>query len=321
MVVDSAGTAASHRTPPRPNVTGARIIAIVSVVLTLTIALHSFLPGSLGTLLATALPWLGWLIPVLLVASLCTRRRRVWVVVSLPALVWALLVGSTALPLGSQANDGATDAQLSLASHNVRGASDSAAQSAKDLAAEGADVIALVELTAHDREAAANELATSHPYSYTVGTVGVWSAYPIGAETPLDLGLGWKRALSVDVTAPSGPVSVYVIHAASFRPGDQQDRDTMLQNLGALIPQDLNERVVVMGDFNATTFDPAMGAILDTVQASRQSTPSWGFTWPSQFPIARIDHILERGFTPLESRVFAAGNSDHLAILSVLRND
>ena len=112
-----------------------------------------------------------------------------------------------------------------------------------------------------------------------------------------------------------------MVHAASFRPGDQRDRDTMLQNLGELIPQDLNDRIVVMGDFNATTFDPAMQTILGSVGEPRQSSPSWGFTWPAAFPFARIDHILERGFTPVANRVLPAGDSDHRAILTVLGND
>lgn len=295
-------------------------MAAASILLALTILFHTVLPGSLGTLVATALPWLGWMLPALLVGALLTRARRAWLVVAVPALVWVLMVGSILLPLGGTANTD-PESQLTVATHNVRGASNSAASSARELAAEGADVIALVELDADNRDAAAEELAATHPYSYMVGTVGLWSVYPIEQQVPLELGLGWRRALSADVSTPSGPVSVYVVHAASFRPGDQRDRDTMLQNLGELIPQDLNERVVVMGDFNATTFDPAMQKILDSVSEPRQSSPSWGFTWPAAFPIARIDHILERGFTPVANRVFSAGESDHRAILTVLDID
>ena len=295
-------------------------MAAASLVLALTIAFHTVLPGSIGTLVATALPWLGWLLPMLLVGALLTKARRAWIVVAVPALVWVLMVGSVLLPLGGTANTD-PDAQLTVATHNVRGASNSAAASARELAAEGAEVIALVELDADNRDAAAAELEATHPYSYMVGTVGLWSVYPIDQQVPLELGLGWRRALSADVATPNGPVSVYVVHAASFRPGDQRDRDTMLQNLGELIPQDLNDRIVVMGDFNATTFDPAMQTILGSVGEPRQSSPSWGFTWPAAFPFARIDHILERGFTPVANRVLPAGDSDHRAILTVLGND
>ncbi|UOQ60234.1 endonuclease/exonuclease/phosphatase family protein [Leucobacter rhizosphaerae] len=320
MVAAPSSTRAGGGDPTR-GLAGARTIAVVSVLLTLTIALHSMLPGSLGTLVATALPWLGWLLPLLGIGALLTRRRRAWLIVLLPTLVWALLVGTVLLPLGRSANAVPADERFTVASHNVRGDSNAAAASARDLAVEGADVIALVELDADDREAAAAELAATHPYAYTVGTVGLWSVYPLEQQTPLDLGLGWQRALSADVMTPSGPVSVYVVHAASFRPWDQGNRDTMLQRLGELVPQDLAERVVVMGDFNATTFDPAMATLQSAVSEPRQSSPSWGFTWPSAFPAARIDHIFQRGMTPLENRVVAAGDSDHRAVLAVLRNE
>ncbi|QIK62731.1 endonuclease/exonuclease/phosphatase family protein [Leucobacter viscericola] len=293
----------------------------MSGVLTLLIALHSALPGSVGTIVATSLPWLGWFLPLLGVGALLARNKRAWVFVLLPTVVWGILVGSVLIPLGNNTASAPAERQLTVASHNVEGSSSSAAQSARDLAATGAQIIALVELAGDDREAAAEELAESHPYSYTVGTVGLWSVYPLELEQPLELGLGWKRALSADVITPSGAVSVYVIHAASFRPGDQQERDTMLQNLGDLIPKDQAERVIVMGDFNATSFDPAMTAILDTVDEPHQSDLSWGFTWPTDVPLARIDHILKRGFTPLENRVFSAGNSDHKAVMAVLQFD
>lgn len=283
-------------------------------MLTLTIALHSVLPGSLGTLTATVLPWLGWILPLLTIGALITRRPRAWIITLVPALTWALLVAPAALPLGDAGGSGSST--LTVATHNVRGGEGTAIESARALAAEGADLISLVELTGADREAAAAELAPSHPYSYQVGTVGLWSKYPMEYEQPLDLGLGWKRALSADVLAPGGTVSVYVVHAASFRPGFQTERDTMLRNLGELVPQDASDRLIVMGDFNATAFDPALGPLLETVSEPRTSGLSWGFTWPTTAPIARIDHIFERGLTASESRVLTAGASDHKAIVT-----
>lgn len=313
----------SYRAPANPpqgsrarRTRWARTIAVVSVVLTLTIALHSVLPGSLGTLTATVLPWLGWLLPALTIGALATRRRRAWIITLVPALTWSLLVAPAALPLGEAGGSVSESSPLTVATHNVRGGEGTAIESARTLASEGADLISLVELTSEEREGAAAELAASHPYSYQVGTVGFWSKYPIEQEKPLDLGLGWKRALSADVLAPGGTVSVYVVHAASFRPGFQTERDTMLRNLGELVPQDLSERLIVMGDFNATTFDPALGPLLETVSEPRTSGLSWGFTWPAAAPIARIDHIFERGLTATDSRVLPAGASDHKAIVT-----
>ncbi|QIM19047.1 endonuclease/exonuclease/phosphatase family protein [Leucobacter coleopterorum] len=294
-------------------------VALLAVTLTLLVVLHPFVHGSLGTIIATSLPWLGWILPLLGIGALLSRSKRAWIFVVLPTLVWAAMVGSVLIPIEAAGAD--TKHQLTVASHNVEGNSHAAAQSARDLVAAGAEVIALVELAGNDREAADAELAESHPYSYTVGTVGLWSVYPLDLEQSLDLGLGWKRALSADVITPSGTVSVYVVHAASFRPGDQHERDTMLQSLGALIPKDQAKHLIVMGDFNAATFDPAMATILETVEEPHQSDLSWGFTWPTEFPAARIDHILVRGFTPLENHVLSAGNSDHKAVLATLQFD
>lgn len=307
----SGGSSRRHRTR---QIRWARSIAVAAVVLTLTIAFHSVLPGSLGTLTATVLPWLGWLLPVLTIGAFATRRHRAWIITLAPALAWALLVAPAALPLGDAGGSGSDS--LTVATHNVRGGEGTAIESARALARENADLISLVELTDSDREGAAAELAEGYPYSYQVGTVGLWSKYPLAHEQPLDLGLGWKRALSADVLAPGGTVSVYVVHAASFRPGSQAERDTMLRNLGELVPQDVSERLIVMGDFNATAFDPALGPLLETVSEPRTSGLSWGFTWPTSIPIARIDHIFERGLTAVESRVITAGASDHKAIVT-----
>lgn len=241
--------------------------------------------------------------------------------VVVPTLVWLIVVAPVLVPLSGSAANVPAESLLTVASQNVEESANTAAESARTLAEEGADIIALVELDGDDRGAAAIELAESHPYSYTVGTVGLWSIYPIEKEKPLELGLGWRRALSADVITPTGLLSVYVIHAASFRPGDQENRDTMLRNLGELVPQDLSEKVIVLGDFNATIFDPALKPLLKTVSEPNQSTPSWGFTWPANFPLARIDHIFERGLTPVENRVLPAGKSDHHAVLTVFRTD
>lgn len=271
------------------------------------------IPGTLGTLLATVLPWIVAPLVLLVIGALVVRRRSAILLALIPLCAWLTVVFPAALPLG--ATTAATDS-LTVATQNVRGGEGTARESAASLAASGASIIALVELAGEDRSEADAELAHSHPYSNQVGSVGLWSEYPLEYEKPLDLGLGWKRALSADVITPTASVSVYVVHAASFRPGSQSDRDTMLSNLGALLPQDLSERLIVMGDFNATTFDPALQPILKTVSEPRTSGFSWGFTWPEQAPIARIDHVFARGLTATESYVMTAGRSDHRAVVT-----
>jgi vancomycin resistance protein VanJ len=305
---------AQNRTAPGAR-TAARLIAVLAVLLAVAFLAHPLIPGAVGTAIATALPWLVLLVPVLVIAALLTRRRRAWLVAGVPLLAWLVVIGPLLLPLAAPAS-AATAPTLTVASQNVQAGSGTAAASALALAGEGADVIALEELDGAAREAASEALDESHPYSYAVGTVGLWSRYPIVNEQPLDLDLGWNRALAADLETPSGLVSVYVVHAASLRPGAQSDRDGMLAELAAIVERDENERVLVMGDFNATSTDPAMRALQRSVSEPNRTTASLGFTWPSGMPLARIDHIFQNGLNALESSVMEAGESDHLAVLT-----
>jgi vancomycin resistance protein VanJ len=205
---------------------------------------------------------------------------------------------------------------ITVASQNVEAASGTAAASGLALADRGADIIALEELTASSRTEASAALAASHPYSYTVGTVGLWSIYPLDDVRALSLGLSWQRALTASVRTPAGPVSVYVVHAASIRPGKQVDRDVMIAQLARTIAADTSERVLAVGDFNAASTDPALQPVTADLDEPNQSASSLGFTWPAAMPAARIDHIFERGLAATSNIVAAAGDSDHLAVIA-----
>jgi vancomycin resistance protein VanJ len=146
----------------------------------------------------------------------------------------------------------------------------------------------------------------------------MWSKFPIVNAQPWDLGLGWQRALAADIDTPSGPVSIYVIHAGSARPGDHANRDTMLTNLAGVLPNDENDRVIAVGDFNAASNDRSFEAITRELTEPNQTDGMFGFTWPVGFPAARLDHFLQRGMTVTANTVLPAGSSDHLAILTTL---
>ena len=93
-------------------------------------------------------------------------------------------------------------------------------------------MVALQEIDGASRDAVDAELNPHYEFSYRIGTVGLWSSYPILNASPQGLGLGWNRALSADLDTPGGLVRIYVVHAASARPLEHTDRDTMLANLG-----------------------------------------------------------------------------------------
>jgi len=239
--------------------------------------------------------------------------RRVLIVVLVPVLVWFLAMAPALPALPSSA---APAAELTIVSQNVRARSGGASASATEIARSGADVIALTELDGDSLAAASAALADDYPHSYTVGTVAVWSRYPLANAEPLTLGLGWRRALRVEVQAPSTPVAVYVLHAASVRPGQQHDRDVMLNGLAAQIAADPVTALVAVGDFNAPSTDPALAALRAEADWVRPTDGSLGFTWPAAFPLVRIDHVFTRGLDAVASSTMRAGNSDHLATVT-----
>ena len=273
--------------------------------------------GMVGTIGAATLPWAGLLLVPLAVLGVRAMVRRSWVAVVVPvvALMWAVTVGPD-LPAVLSSRPHAQGTAVTFASQNVEARSGTSAASARTLAERGSAVIALTELDGDARARAAATLSATHPYSYTVGTVGLWSIYPLRNTEGLRLGLAWERALRADVAAPGGTVRVYVIHAASFRPGQQAGRDTMLDHLAQLVGADHSPRLVAMGDFNAATTDPALAGIRAHLTEPRPRGLSFGFTWPARVPLVRIDHIFERGMTALDTDVVRAGGSDHRAVLA-----
>ncbi len=289
---------------------------MLSLLIAILLATQSMVPGWLGSGLATLLPWLGVVIVLLFALSLRGRRRKAWIVVLVPASVWAVIFVPTLVPLDWISPPVNPETSLIVASQNVEDGSGTAAESARGLVDRGAQIIALEELSAEARDDASAVLNPTHPYSYTVGTVGLWSKYPLQNKSPLELGLGWKRALNADVETPGGVVSVYVIHADSFRPGSQDGRDTMLEELGKIVPNDTSDRIIVMGDFNASSRDPALAPITQTLSEPNQSGLSFGFTWHDLVPFTRIDHIFERGLEATANITFRLASSDHRAILA-----
>ncbi|WP_223625768.1 endonuclease/exonuclease/phosphatase family protein [Microbacterium sp. EST19A] len=285
----------------------------MSALLLLVLAIGTWVPGFVGTAAAAILPWCGLALALVAVLALFLARR-VLLVVLIPALVWALAIFPSLPGLGTAPS--ADAAPLTIVSQNVRAHSGGAAASAAELADDGADVIALTELDADSLTTARDALAEEYPHSYAIGTVGVWSRFPIANAQPLTLGLDWKRALRVEVQTPDAAVAVYVMHAASVRPGHQQDRDTMLSGIAEAAASDPASAIIVVGDFNAASADPALGAIRSEMDWVRPTDGTLGMTWPAALPLARIDQVFVRGLDVQSSTTQRAGNSDHLATVT-----
>ncbi|MGS2617675.1 endonuclease/exonuclease/phosphatase family protein [Micromonospora sp. LZ34] len=309
-----------------------RLLAALALLLGLLMLLHAKIPnriGNLGSLVETFLPWFGLFIPVLLIGALWRRSASAVAALLLPVVVWLNLFGGL---LDDKSHPGS---DLTVASHNVGAGNPDPAGTARGLAASGADVLALVELTEQARGTYENELAKAYPYHTVQGTVGLWSKLPLSdtqpvdikmdygplADTkPVDIKMAYTRALRTTVTTDQGPLAVYVAHLGSARVNPRAGfwtthRDRNAQALGKAIAAEQNERVVLLGDLNGTMDDRAFASITSQLNSAQDAAGNgFGFTWPAKFPAVRIDQILVRGVEPESSWVLPATGSDHLPV-------
>ncbi|MEU0197462.1 MULTISPECIES: endonuclease/exonuclease/phosphatase family protein [unclassified Streptomyces] len=293
------------------------LLAACAVLLAVIMIMHSRIPntiGNLGSLVETFLPWLGLLVPVLLVLAVVRRSATALIAVVLPALVWLNLFG------GQVSDKTGTGGDLTVATHNVNADNPDPAGTARDVAASGADVLALEELTASAVPTYEKALASTYRYHSVQGTVGVWSKYPLTDVRAVDLDMGWTRAMRATVTAPAGQVAVYVAHLPSVRVKMEagftaRQRDRSADYLGHAIAREPLKNVVLLGDLNGTMNDRALNAVTSQMRSTQGAAGSgFGFSWPASFPMARIDQIMVRGLTPESSWTLPQTGSDHLPV-------
>lgn len=291
--------------------------AALALGLTAALLLHSRVPnaiGNLGSLWETFLPWGGLLIPVLLAAALIRRSATALVALLVPALAWWSLFG------GLFGDKTGTGGELTVVTHNVSAANPDPVATAEQLAAGGADVIALQEIAGDRIPLYERELAEAYPYHTVQGTVGLWSTEPLTNSRHVDIDVGWKRALRATVQTPQGDVAVYVAHLPSvrveFRSGfTAGQRDDAARKLGREIAADPVENVVLLGDLNGTMNDRALAPVTSQMRSTQGAAgDGMGFSWPAAFPMARIDQIMVKGLEPVSSWTLPGTGSDHLPV-------
>ncbi|MDQ1029822.1 vancomycin resistance protein VanJ [Streptomyces umbrinus] len=293
------------------------VLGAFALVLSLVMGLHARIPntiGNLGSLTETFLPWLAVLIPVLLVLALVRRSATALIAVLLPAIVWLNLFG------GLLADRTGSGGNLTVATHNVNADNPDPAGTARDVAASGADVVALEELTASAVPVYEQALDPTYKYHSVQGTVGLWSKYPLSESRPVDIKLGWTRAMRATVTAPEGKLAVYVAHLPSVRVKMEagftaRQRDKSADALGEAIADEKLPQVALLGDLNGTMNDRALNAVTSQMRSTQGAAGSgFGFSWPASFPMARIDQIMVKGVEPVTSWTLPETGSDHLPI-------
>ena len=293
------------------------VLAALAILLGLVMLLHARIPnsvGNLGSLTETFLPWLGLLIPVLLLLALVRRSATALIALLVPVAVWLNLFGGLLTDKTGSGGD------LTVATHNVNAENPDPSGTARDVAASGADVVALEELTPTAVPVYEQALAPTYKYHSVQGTVGLWSKYPMSDVRAVDIKLGWTRALRATVTTPEGPVAFYVAHMPSVRVKlaagfTARQRDTSADALGEAIAAEQLPRKILLGDLNGTMNDRSLNAVTSQMRSTQGAAGSgFGFSWPASFPMARIDQIMVQGIAPVSSWTLPATGSDHLPV-------
>lgn len=311
------------------------MLAALALLLGLLLLLHAQIPNglwNLGSLVETFLPWFGLGVPVLLAGAVWRRSASVVAALLLPAVAWTHLFG------GQLIDKSRPDADLTLASHNVGAGNSDPTGTARDLAASGADVLALQELTPRVTGTYEQELANAYPYHTVLGTVGLWSRLPLADTRPIDImnhgplaatltadeKAAPNRALRTTVATDHGPLAVYVAHLGSVRVNLRAgfwtaSRDIGVRALSKAFTDERNERVVLLGDLNGSMDDRALAGVTAQLHSAQDAAgDGFGFTWPTRFPVVRADHILVRGVRPARSWVLPATGSDHRPVAATI---
>ncbi|WP_406449482.1 endonuclease/exonuclease/phosphatase family protein [Streptomyces sp. NBC_00876] len=293
------------------------VLAGCSVLLTLVMVFHAQIPntiGNLGSLTETFLPWLAVFVPLLLILGLVRRSATALIALLLPVLVWFNVFG------GLLTDKSGTGGDLTVATHNVNADNADPTGTAQQVAGSGADVIALQELPSGQVATYEAALAGRFPYHSVQGTVGLWSKYPISDTRPVDIKMGWVRAMRTTVTTPEGKIAFYVAHLPSVRVKlhagfTANQRDQSADALGEAIADEPLERVALLGDLNGTMNDRSLNAVTSQMRSTQGAAgDGFGFSWPASFPMARIDQIMVKGVEPMSSWTLPATDSDHLPI-------
>ncbi|WP_067824848.1 endonuclease/exonuclease/phosphatase family protein [Nocardia inohanensis] len=301
------------RTAPK-----AIVFATAAAVLTFALLGHEWIPdiaGS-GAVLDAAVPWLGLLVPVLAVTAVLLRSPAGAVTMLVPLLAWAYVFGAWWAPRPAAATPGGG---LTVVSQNLFAANGSPVATARALLSADADVVAVQEFAGSNRAPVQRILDDAYPYREQLGTVALWSRYPTSDAEPADVGIGWTRGLRTRIAAPGGDVVAYVVHLPSIRPGESAGRDHGLAVLSRQLTGEPAERVLVAGDFNTATTDRNWSGFAPGYRDALSAGGSGpGFTWPSSFPLVRLDHVLVRGGAVDSASVLRTPGPDHRAVRATI---
>lgn len=258
------------------------MIAAIAVLISLVMIFHAELPndvGNLGSLTETFLPWLGLAVPLLLAGAVLRKSATALIALVLTGAVWVNLFG------GLVTDKSGSGGNLVVATHNVDADNPDPRGTAEAVAKSGADILALTELKGSAVPVYEKALAGTYKYHAVEGTVGVWSKYPLSASAPVDIRMGWTRAMRATVDTPHGKVAAFVAHLPSVRVKmnagfTANQRDDSADALGAALAAEPLKKVILLGDLNGTMNDRALSEVTSQMRSTQGAAgDGFGFNW------------------------------------------
>ena len=265
---------------------------------------------------------------VLLIATVSRRWIQGAVALAFTATSWFAIspaLGRDPVPFWA---NGATE--IRLASANLYFRSHELRDAATALFRENADIVAVSELTPQF-VLAATDIGFEERYPYRLldprepisgnsptGGLGLYSRFPFDDV----LRVGGDRAPFTRVLLPDGRgIRVLPVHAESPATSGRVGRWAAdLARLGRLV-ESADDPVILIGDFNATRWQPAFGALLRRGLTDAHEAVDRGLSrsWPDGFAVFRLDHALyTREFSARSVRDIEIPGSDHRGFVTTL---
>ncbi len=312
-------------------------VAVLGWAIAAFLVFHRFMPGNAGvaSLLETWLPWLAVPTALLLIAALAARSLRALFATLVATAVWLGGYGPELFPRGDP-----LPANLRVISEDVNASSVELAGVGQMASGERADIVTLEHLPPSvATSSAAHSLNAAYKYHVAQYEFGVWSRYPISDTRAIDMVVQSAAsadgsdlvadaphvvvdALRATVTTPEGALVIYVVHIPQPVLGEQgfaQERDQAVDRLTRTVAADHAPKLAIVGDINVAQTDrrfTQLSSGLGLTSAQAAAGRGFGFTWPAEFPVVRLDDLLLRGGTPVRSAVLPAlaGGKTHKPI-------
>ncbi|MFI9382903.1 endonuclease/exonuclease/phosphatase family protein [Kutzneria sp. NPDC052558] len=183
---------------------------------------------------------------------------------------------------------------------------------------EHLDVLAAEELDAPAIKALdADGLNRSMPYRelHPENDTSIFSRLPITHGGPTDLPTTWPQT-QVTVTVSGHEIPVVGVHTY-YPVGGPGLWAQDMSALRAVAGRD----VIVLGDFNATVDHSPLRSLLAAglVDTHAELGRGWAPTWPAQFPLVQIDHVLHGpGLAAVSASEHLLPGTDHRAVVAEL---